>query len=303
MLFKRDLLAHMKIGLVLSGGGAKGAYQAGVFLTMAQLGMLGNVTAISGTSIGAFNAALFASCAEEDYEKMWLDITYSGMLEDSGFGKADIAALAKQYVTLGRNRSEGKDEDGQRRTGRYLQNLYKQNIIQKLDIQKVKNSKISLYACAYNTVRLQPEYFKLNGRSETEIVRIILASSAIPRILPPVCINGVHYADGGINAPAYGKDNSDKIPARALAGEELDFVIVIYLNREDKADTMSLGGIPVIELRPSLPLEGFRGAGTLDFTRSGITERMQMGRKDSMMVLAPTVVSLIRGKKPEALLR
>ena len=48
------------LGLVLSGGGAKGAYQIGVWKALCEKGLDGDVAAISGTSVGAINAALFA---------------------------------------------------------------------------------------------------------------------------------------------------------------------------------------------------------------------------------------------------
>lgn len=49
------------IGLVLSGGGAKGAFQVGVWKAMHELGLAERVRVISGTSVGALNAAAFAS--------------------------------------------------------------------------------------------------------------------------------------------------------------------------------------------------------------------------------------------------
>ena len=48
-----------KVGLVLSGGGAKGAYQVGVLRYMAEAGM--KVDAVSGASIGALNGAIVAN--------------------------------------------------------------------------------------------------------------------------------------------------------------------------------------------------------------------------------------------------
>ena len=49
-----------KIGLVLSGGGAKGAYEVGVWAALEQLGLTGSIDGIIGSSVGALNAVLFA---------------------------------------------------------------------------------------------------------------------------------------------------------------------------------------------------------------------------------------------------
>ena len=47
------------IGLVLSGGGAKGAYQVGIIKALAEMDV--PIAAISGASIGALNGAVAAS--------------------------------------------------------------------------------------------------------------------------------------------------------------------------------------------------------------------------------------------------
>ena len=62
------------IGLVLSGGGAKGAYEVGVWQAFHEAVLAGDVAAISGTSIGAVNAALFASWPDpKGAERLWLE--------------------------------------------------------------------------------------------------------------------------------------------------------------------------------------------------------------------------------------
>ncbi|PKN80690.1 MAG: hypothetical protein CVU48_01165 [Candidatus Cloacimonetes bacterium HGW-Cloacimonetes-1] len=50
----------MKLGLVLSGGGAKGAYQLGVWKALEENGLAKHVVAVSGSSVGALNAIMFA---------------------------------------------------------------------------------------------------------------------------------------------------------------------------------------------------------------------------------------------------
>ena len=62
------------LGLVLSGGGAKGAYEVGVWQALHEAGLVGDVAVVSGTSIGAVNAALFASWPDpKGAERLWLE--------------------------------------------------------------------------------------------------------------------------------------------------------------------------------------------------------------------------------------
>jgi predicted acylesterase/phospholipase RssA len=51
-------LQGKRIGLVLAGGGAKGAFQAGALLALTDLGLI-KYEVIAGTSVGALNAVLF----------------------------------------------------------------------------------------------------------------------------------------------------------------------------------------------------------------------------------------------------
>ena len=60
-----------RIGLVLGGGGGRGAYHIGVWKYLKESGIYDKVTAISGTSVGALNACLMAMNDYEMAEKVW----------------------------------------------------------------------------------------------------------------------------------------------------------------------------------------------------------------------------------------
>ena len=58
-----------EFGLVLAGGGTKGAYEVGVWKALKELNI--NITAIAGTSIGALNAALILQDDFEIFFHVW----------------------------------------------------------------------------------------------------------------------------------------------------------------------------------------------------------------------------------------
>lgn len=68
---------EMKTGLVLSGGGAVGAYQAGVVKALAECGA--QISMVSGVSIGALNGAIIAASRSVRSRR-----TPGGALEVSG---------------------------------------------------------------------------------------------------------------------------------------------------------------------------------------------------------------------------
>jgi len=74
----------MKTGLVLSGGGAKGAYHVGVVKALAEYGI--QADAISGASIGALNGSLLATShsMQQGYErlnKVWQQLSQQSPLQ------------------------------------------------------------------------------------------------------------------------------------------------------------------------------------------------------------------------------
>ena len=63
-------------GIVFSGGGTCGAYQIGFWKALRESGLEEYVTGISGSSVGAMNALLFAQGDLEKAEKVWLRSSY-----------------------------------------------------------------------------------------------------------------------------------------------------------------------------------------------------------------------------------
>ena len=56
-------------GLVLEGGGAKGAYQIGAWKALKEAGV--KIKGVAGTSVGALNGALICMGDLEQAEKLW----------------------------------------------------------------------------------------------------------------------------------------------------------------------------------------------------------------------------------------
>lgn len=95
-----------RIGIILAGGGAKGAYQAGVLRAVHQFlgrhGALGKVKMIAGTSIGSWNAlfwlaGLIGGEGERDpLELWWKNIRLDGMVEPAKYAPGINYVLSNQ---------------------------------------------------------------------------------------------------------------------------------------------------------------------------------------------------------------
>lgn len=69
----------MKYGLVLSGGGARGAYQVGAIKALLELGFKFDI--VTGTSVGAINALLLTANKFEELLKIWKQVDYSTIID------------------------------------------------------------------------------------------------------------------------------------------------------------------------------------------------------------------------------
>ena len=94
---------NSKLGLVLSGGGAKGAYQVGVLQYMAEIDM--NVDAVSGTSIGALNGAVVS--AEKSLVKganvllsIWSELSVCSPMKFQGLQSNGFISVPEIFTLL-----------------------------------------------------------------------------------------------------------------------------------------------------------------------------------------------------------
>lgn len=66
-------------GVVLDGGGARGAYQIGAWKALSEAGV--KINAVAGTSVGALNGALICMGDVETAERIWNEITFSHVMD------------------------------------------------------------------------------------------------------------------------------------------------------------------------------------------------------------------------------
>ncbi len=292
----------LKIGLVLSGGGAKGAYQAGVFQALADMDVVPRIAAVSGCSIGALNAILFAMEDKELWQKVWNEVSYGRFLA------RDDSVPRRKFTDIWRDIKERepshnlKEFIARNQLAPFSQVGIRSLAEEYADFEKISKFRAPLYVCAYNMEKLEPEYFKLNGRSKEEIMALTMASSAIPVVFNPVVFQGYHYCDGGIAPPYTDANNADKVPLKPLLQEKCDVIIVVYLSHYDKVDRRGFpASTQFIELYPSRPLELVKGAGTLDLSKDTLMEHMIQGYNDMAAVLGPMIVGLLKNRPLEEL--
>lgn len=236
-----------KVGLVLGGGGALGAYQAGVLKALKEADILKYVTHISANSIGSINALMVANDKIDDCSKVWKTIS-----------KKDALSFRQKHEKSGIFSREG------------LIRILENNI----DFDYVSNTNKQLYITAFNKQTEKVEYFLANGKSKDEILAYALASSALPYIYAPVKINNYYYSDG----------YKDNVPIRVLKNAGCDVIIVVGLRPEYHPTPEELADISVIDFTPCYQL-GANKLDTLDFKPENIDFRITNGYHTAKTIL------------------
>ncbi|MGH2805718.1 MAG: patatin-like phospholipase family protein [Actinomycetota bacterium] len=163
------------VAFVLGGGGRLGAAEVGMLRALFERDIVPHL--IVGTSIGAMNGAAVAADPSIDaidrLEEAWTTLDRNDVFSGS------VLAGARNLV----------------RTRTSLQpNLPVRRLIQKMLPVSTFEELVIPFQCVAASIERAAEHWFFEG----SLVDAILASSAVPGILPAVKIDGEHFIDGGI---------------------------------------------------------------------------------------------------------
>ena len=210
-----------RIGLVLGGGGAKGAAEIGVLKVIDKARKAGlHIDYIAGTSMGAVVGGLYAAgISPDDIERLFLTEKWLAIFSGDAVG----------YIS---------------KTGwRAPTGLIRSDVIQaKLDsvFTTVNRRFFSSTIIPFNCVAVDLEKFKEERLCEGVLAREILASMSYPGFLP-VQQNGKKLIDGGV---------LNNLPVDVARTMGADIVIVVDLEQKAPSPrsfslkgTLGIGGI------------------------------------------------------------
>ncbi len=189
-------IPRKKIGLVLSGGGAKGFAHIGVLKVLEKAGI--KIDYIAGTSMGAVVGGLYAS-------------GYNATQIDSIFKVTDFDALVNDYIPrTSKNFYEKRNDElyaialpfNHFKVGVPIaisKGLYNYNSLNQLfqNVREIKDfNKLPIpFSCFATNIETGKEVLLDKGY----LPQAILASSAFPTLFSPVEIDGQILVDGGIS--------------------------------------------------------------------------------------------------------
>jgi NTE family protein len=162
-----------RLAVVLGGGGLLGAHEVGMLRALAERSVRPDL--VVGTSVGALNGAFFA----HDPTPAGVDRLIEMWSETQGFPGG---SLLRRISTLARS-------------GTHLQSLdeVRERLLTVLPVESLEQLGTP-FQCVAASIENAAEHWFDRG----PLADVILASCAVPGILPPVKIGDEHYIDGGI---------------------------------------------------------------------------------------------------------
>ena len=166
-----------KTALVLSGGGSRGAYEAGVWQALTELGV--KIDIVTGTSVGAINGAMVVQGELEPTVKLWKEIE-THMVFDIPQGTQPIE-YAKEIII-----NKGAGTSG-------LKKLLQEYI----DEDAVRRSPVDFGVVVVELPGLVPHYVFKEDMKSGQIIDYIMASASLFPALQSYTIDGEEFIDGG----------------------------------------------------------------------------------------------------------
>lgn len=247
----------MKKALVLSGGGAKGAYEAGCIKALHELNETFDI--VTGTSIGALNGLLYAQQDYEVMEQLWRNLTIQDVMKEPI--QLSIEGLLKQSNLIIPFFKSYMNEKGADITP--LKNL----IFSLYDEQKFKNNKIDYGIVTVSYPMLKPIEITKKDMQENDAVNYAIASASCFPAFPIYNYKQQQYIDGGYY---------DNLPISLAFELGADEVLAIELKKEITH--------PHYHDRPNIKyIRPYEDLGSfLDFGRNTLDLRMTLGYFDTM---------------------
>ncbi|HEY2958602.1 MAG TPA: patatin-like phospholipase family protein [Actinomycetota bacterium] len=169
-----DPARRREVAFVLGGGGVLGAHEVGMIRALTEAGIRPDL--VLGTSVGAINGALVAAdpaTALRRLDQVWRDGVASEAFGGSLFGR--VATLARSGTHLHSNEP--------------LRGLLEEL----LPVARIEDLAVPFQCVAASIERATAHWF-----TEGPVVPAVLASAAVPGLLPPVRVGEEHFLDGGL---------------------------------------------------------------------------------------------------------
>ena len=255
----------MKKGLVLEGGGTKGAYQIGAYKALRDLGI--KFTGIAGTSIGALNGALIIQDDDKVMEDIWINYDYKSFMnidEDTYERYKNIEMKAKNFHDVVDLINKARKNNG------IDISPLRKLLQEKIDEDKIRQSNIDFgITTAYWDGKIFPKLLYTEDIPKGRLADYLIASASLP-IFQLDKLDDKLYLDGMF---------SDNIPINMLAQKGYNDIVVIRLVN-DSIGKKIINKYKDLNLKLIVPSQDL--GGSLNKDKEHIETNVKLGYLDTM---------------------
>src|SRR5699024_7977574 len=179
-------------GLILEGGGAKGAYHIGAYKAIKEMNI--EINGIAGTSVGALNGAMII---QNDFEKaydLWNNVSYSTVIDAEDEEIEKFKKRKFNVEDMKKWKKKAKTVFGEKGFDiTPLKDLLKEVI----DEEKIRNSDKDFGMVTVSLTDLEPLEIYIEDIPKGMLKEYLLASSYLP-VFKTEKLDGKVFLDGGV---------------------------------------------------------------------------------------------------------
>jgi NTE family protein len=192
----------MTTAFVLGGGGVLGAAEVGMLRALFEIDVTPDL--VLGTSVGALNGAMVARdptpTVIDRLSDLWQDASTARAISDRPLRTMRRAVASRTHL--------------------YSADFMKDRLVEEFGDTTFEDLAVRFQVCAANIERAAEHWF-----TSGPLVEAIMASAAVPGLLPPAQVGDEHYLDGGI---------VNSIPLGRAIALGADRVFVLQVGRIDR---------------------------------------------------------------------
>lgn len=252
-------------GLVLEGGGARGAYQIGACKALKELGV--EIHGVVGTSIGALNGAMIAQNELDKAYELWYNMSPSKVFDIDeekleniikyNFSTEIFKYMRDRAKTIFKNR--GLDIT-----------LIKKIIHDNINETKLRSSKVNFGLVTVSLSEMKYLELFIDDIPDGKIQDYLLASAYLP-VFKREKLDGKHFLDGAFY---------DNLPAKLLINKKYKNLLIIRLNSIGRIRKFDGDNLNITYIEPKEHLGNI-----LNFKTNRIRKNLDLGYYDTLRVL------------------
>lgn len=236
----------MKYALVLGGGGARGAFEAGVWSKLCEMNK--EINAVAGTSVGAVNGAVFLSGIRA--EDIWKELRAEDILP--GINGENILSPAALIESAGKLMSGGIDTEP-----------LKELICRFVSEKKIRESAAEFGICLYSVKERRIRQIFKEDIPEGQLIDHITASAAFP-VFKNRVVDDEELTDGGL---------FNNLPADMLIRRGYNNIISVSAGGPGREKKYYGRGVNIISIKYNKPEQG-----VLEFNREVAARSIELGK-------------------------